>query len=165
MRGCLLCFVALFVIPTTAQEDSHMKEMYPHWAKAQKYAAEGFKPVDCFAGRVRVRGKKVTKESFSVFQSDPDKKCCGPLVKSGRTDEHGHFFVEPMQEGTYFARFEFKGIQYTEHFAVINNYQRCDGTHVEIDFSDASTATLRSYVDINDSDESCRESEAQCYRK
>lgn len=165
MRASFLCFLVLSAILTTGQEDSRMKEMYPHWAKAQKYAAEGFKPLDCFAGQVRVRGKKVTRGPFSVFRTDPNKKCCGPLVKNGRTDAHGHFLVEPMQEGEHFARFEFKGVQYTERFAVINSYQRCDGTHVEVDFSDVNTAKLQTYVDINDSDEPCRESEPQCYRK
>ncbi len=165
MKALFLCLLALSVIPTTGQEESRMKEMYPRWPKAQKYAAEGFKPLDCFAGQVRVRGKKVTSEPFSVFLPDPDKKCCGPLVKGGRTDEHGHFLVEPMQEGEYFAKFEFKGVQYTENFAVVDSYRRCDGTHVEVDFSDVNTAKLQTYVDINDSDEPCRESEPQCYRK
>jgi len=58
-----------------------MKEMYPRWAKAQKYTTDGFKPVDCFAGQVRVHGKKVTTEPFSIFLPDRDKKCCGSLVK------------------------------------------------------------------------------------
>jgi hypothetical protein len=165
MKVCFLCLLALSVIPTTGQEASRMEEMYPRWAKAQKYAAEGFEPLDCFAGQVRVRGKKVTREQFSVFLPDPSKKCCGPLVKSLRTDEHGHFLVEPMQEGEYFAEFEFKGVWYTENFAIINSYRRCDATHVVVDFSDANTAKLQSYVDINDSDEPCRQSEPQCYRK
>lgn len=165
MKACFLCLLALSVIPTIGQEDSRMKEMYPRWAKAQKYAADGFKPLDCFAGQVRVRGKKVKRETFSVFLPDPDKKCCGPLVKSGRTDQHGHLLVEPMQEGEYFAKFEFKGVQYTENFAIVSSYRRCDGTHVEVDFSDVNTAKLQAYVDINDSDEPCRETEPQCYRK
>lgn len=163
MKASFLCILALSVVPANGQ-DSRVKEMYPRWAKAQKYTAEGFNPVDCFAGQVKVRGKRAKKEPFSVFLPD-DKKCCGPLVKSGRTDEHGHFLVEPMEEGEYFAKFEFKGVQYTENFAVLNSYRRCDGTHVEVDFSDMNTAKLQAFVDINDSDEPCRESEPQCYRK
>ena len=165
MKAWLLFLLALSVIPATGQDDSRMKEMYPRWAKAQKYAAEGFEPLDCFAGQVRVRGKKVRREQFSVFLPDPNKKCCGALMKSLRTDEHGHFLAEPMQEGEYFATFEFRGVQYTQNFAIIDSYQRCEGTHVEVDFSDVNTAKLQSYVDINDSDEPCWESEPQCYRK
>jgi len=70
-----------------------------------------------------------------------------------------------MQEGEYFARFESKGVQYTDNFAVVDTYQRCDGTHVEVNFSDVNTAKLQTYADINDSDEPCRESEPPCYRK
>ncbi len=166
MKACVLCcLLALSVIPTTGQEKSRMQKAYPRWAKAQKYAADGFKPLDCFAGQVRVRGKKVRKEPFSVFLPDPDKKCCGPLVNSGRTDEHGHFLLEPMQEGVYFAKFEYKGAQYTDNFAVANTYRQCDGTHVEVDFADVNTAKLQAYVDIDDSDEPCSESEPRCYRK
>jgi hypothetical protein len=165
MKACAVCLLALFVIPLSGQEDSRMKEMYPRWAKAKKYTAEGFKSLDCFAGQVRVRGKKITREPFSIFLPNPEKKCCGSLVKSGKTDEHGHFLLEPMEEGEYFARFESKGVQYIDNFAVVDSYQRCDGTHVEIDFSDMNTAKLQTYVDIDDSAQPCRESEPQCYRK
>ena len=165
MNAWFVCLFALSVIPTTGQEGPRIKEMYPPLAKAQKYAAEGFEPVDCFAGQVRVRGKKIKRETFSVFLPSAGKKCCGSLVKSGTTDGHGHFLVEPMQEGEYFAQFEFKGVQYTENIAIVESYRRCDGTHVEVDFSDVKTAKLQNYVDLNDSDEPCRESEPLCYRK
>ena len=142
-----------------------MKEMYPRWAKAQKYAAEGFQPLDCFAGQARVRGKRIVRQSFSVFAPNDDMKCCGGVVKTARTDDHGHFLVEPMVEGEYFAQFEFKGIRYITSFAIINSYQRCDGTHAEVDFADTNKAKIGSFVDIDDSGEPCRESEPQCYRK
>ena len=70
-----------------------------------------------------------------------------------------------MDEGEYFAQFEFKGVQYVANFAIIDTYQRCDGTHAEIDFSDTNKAKIQSYVDINDSGEECQESEPKCYRK
>ena len=75
------------------------------------------------------------------------------------------FSKSEMQEGEYFAQFEFKGVKYITNFAVIDSYQRCDGTLVEIDFSDAKKAKIQSFVDFNDSGEACRESEPQCYRK
>jgi hypothetical protein len=142
-----------------------LQESYPRWAKAQKYAAKGIEVLDCFAGQVRVRGKRLREQPFSVFVPNAEAKCCGRLVKRARTDHHGHFLVEPMDEGEYFAQFEFKGVQYITNFAIINNYQRCDGTHAEIDFSDVNKAKIQSYVDIDDSGEECQDSEPRCYRK
>ena len=162
MKSCFLLSLVLFAMPSVAQR---MEDIYPHWTKAQKYAAAGFQPIDCFAGQVRVRGKRIVRQSFSVFAPDGDMKCCGGVVKTARTDEHGHFFVEPMAEGEYFAQFELKGVRYTTNFAIIESYRRCDGTHVEVDFSDANKAKIGSFVDIDDSGEPCRESEPQCYRK
>jgi hypothetical protein len=80
-------------------------------------------------------------------------------------DLPNRFSKSEMQEGEYFAQFEFKGVKYITNFAVIDSYQRCDGTLVEIDFSDAKKAKIQSFVDFNDSGEACRESEPQCYRK
>jgi hypothetical protein len=105
------------------------------------------------------------EQPFSVFVPNAEMKRCGTVLKSGRTDDHGHFLLEPMQEGEYFAQFEFKGVQYITPFAVIDSYKRCDGTHVEVDFSDVKKAKIQSFVDINDSGEGCRENEPQCYRK
>jgi len=162
MKSCFLLSLVLFATLSFAQR---MEDMYPRWAKAQKYAAAGFQPIDCFAGQVRVHGKRIVRQSFSVFAPNIDKKCCGEVLKTARTDEHGHFLLEPMAEGEYFAQFEFKGVRYITDFAVINSYQRCDGTHLEVDFSDANKAKVGSFVDIDDSGEPCRESEPQCYRK
>jgi hypothetical protein len=142
-----------------------MQQSYSRWAKAQKYATKGIEVLDCFAGQVRIRGKKLKEQPFSVFVPNAEMKCCGRLVKSARTDGHGHFLLEPMDEGEYFAQFEFKGVQYVANFAIIDTYQRCDGTHAEIDFSDTNKTKIQSYVDINDSGEECQESEPKCYRK
>ncbi len=99
-------------MPDVAQGQSQPTDSYPRWTKAQKYAAEGFKPVDCFAGQGRVHGKRIVRQPFSVLATNDDMKCCGKLLKSARTDEHGHFLIEPMSEGEYFAQFEFKGDRY-----------------------------------------------------
>ena len=47
MKSCFLLSLVLFAMPSIAQR---MEDMYPRWAKAQKYAAAGFQPIDCFAG-------------------------------------------------------------------------------------------------------------------
>ncbi len=163
MKSFFLVLFVLLAMPSVAQQ---MKDMYPRWTKAQKYAAEGFKPLDCFAGQVKVRGKRVTREQFSVFLPDDDKKCCGTLVKSARTDEHGHFLVEPMREGEYFAQFQFKGVEHVASFAIIEPYDRCNGSdYVQINFSEPSKAQIQESIWINDSGRECRENEPQCYRK
>lgn len=162
MKSCFLLSLLLFATPSIAQR---MEDMYPRWTKAQKYAAAGFQPIDCFAGQVRVRGKRVTRQPFSVFSPNGNMKCCGTLAKSSRTDEHGHFFVEPMSEGEYFAQFEFKGVQHTTSFAIIQSYAHCGSEYVEINFSDPNKAQLKQSVEINDSGEECRENEPQCYHK
>lgn len=165
MKASFLLLLALPVIHGIAQDQSRMKDMYPRWAKAQKYAAEGFQPIDCFAGQGRVRGKRIVRQPFSVFVPNGDRKCCGKLLKSAQTDEHGHFLVEPMTEGVYFVQFEFKGAQYVTNFAIIESYQRCDGSHIEVNFSDANNVKLQTFADIDDSAEGCHENEPQCYRK
>jgi hypothetical protein len=68
--------------------------------------------IDCFAGQVKVRGKRIMREPVSVFLPDDNQKCCGTLVKNARTEEHGLFFVEPLREGEYFAQFEFRGAEH-----------------------------------------------------
>jgi hypothetical protein len=161
----LLVPLLFLAVPCIAQQPSQSHQSDRRWTQSQKYAANGFEPLHCFAGQVKIRGKQIREQPFSVFVPNGEMKCCGTLLKSGRTDEHGHFLLEPMQEGEYFTQFEFKGVQYITNFAVIDGYQRCDGTHVEIDFSDAKKAKIQSFVDINDSGEGCRESEPQCYRK
>src|SRR5271154_1841552 len=148
MKSFFLVLVTLLAMPSVAQQ---MKDMYPHSTKAQKYAAEGFEPLDSFCGQARVRGKRIVRQTFAVFAPNGDMRCCGAVIKTARTDGHGHFLAEPMAEGKYFAQFEFKGVQYITNFAIIDGYQRCDGTHVEVEFSDANRAKIGSFVDIDDS--------------
>ena len=50
-------------------------------------------------------------------------------------------------------------------FAVVESYERCDGTHLEINFSKTGKGTMQDHVDINDSGEHCQASAPQCYRK
>ena len=140
--------------------------MYPRWAKAQKYAAEGFQPVDSFAGQVRVRGKRITQEPFSIFLPDATKKCCGALVANSRTDKHGHFVVEPLQEGKYFVQFRFKGAEYVARFAILKSYDRCAGAdYLQVDFAEPNKARIQESIWINDSGQECKENEPQCFRK
>ena len=143
-----------------------MENSYLRWAKAQKYVGTAFQPIDCFAGQVKVRGKRVTREPFSVSLPDSNKKCCGTLVKRTQTDEHGHFLVEPMREGEYFAQFQFKGVEHVVSFAIVDTYDRCGGSdYVQINFLEPSKAQIQESIWINDSGEECRENEPQCYRK
>jgi len=143
-----------------------MENSYPRWAKAQKYVGTVFQPIDCFAGQVKVHGKRVTRQPFSVFSPNGNMKCCGTLVKATRTDEHGHFLVEPMQEGEYFAQFSFRGAEHAVGFAIIETYARCEGSdYVQINFLEPNKAQIQESMWINDSGEECREDEPQCYRK
>jgi len=163
MRFFFLVSLALLAVPSVAQQ---VKDMYPRLAKAQKYDSEGFTPIDCFAGQVKVRGKRVARELFSVLLPDDNKKCCGTIVRNARTDKHGHFLVEPMGEGEYYAQFHFKGVEHLASFAILEGYNRCDGSdYVRINFSDPKEAQVQEYIWINDSGRECEEYEPQCYRK
>lgn len=133
--------------------------------KAQAYSSEGFEPVFCFAGQVKIETKRLSRQPFWVFAPDQDRKCCGTLVKSARTDQHGHFLIEPLPEGRYFAKFKANGSDDLVSFAVTESYERCDGTHLEITFSKAGKATIQDHIDIDDSEEGCQAYEPQCYRK
>ena len=170
--GKLLVMKRSFALPlvlssilTLAQDEAQTKAMYPRWAKAQEYAAEGFNPVDCFAGQVRVRGKRLPRQSFAVFRANAQMKCCGEEIRNGRTDAHGHFVIEPLPEGEYFAQFTSKGDEYTVNFAVIQGYQRCETTHVELNFSALDQCSLQNYIDLDYSEKDCSEDAAACYRK
>ena len=162
MKFCIRIALLLATVCSFGQEQSPLP---PRWTKAQKYVGTGFQVVDCFAGQVQIRGRKLRKQPFALFVPKPDNYCCGTVLKRGQTDAHGHFLVEPLEEGKYFARFQQNGVEYTAKVAVIDSYQRCDGTHVEIDFLDRTKAKLQSYVDIDDSGEPCRETEPRCYRR
>src|SRR5437879_9724261 len=134
MRGAI--FVLFLVSATNVFLQSNKPDAtMEQWKKAQTFASEGFEPVSCFAGQVKVEGKRISKESFSLFAADQGRKCCGTLLKTARTDQHGHFLVEPLPEGRYFAKFKSQGSDDLFSFAVVQSYERCDGTHLEINFS------------------------------
>lgn len=161
----LLSLLLLLAVPTIAQEQPQPNDPYPRWTMAQKYAAKGFHPVDCFGGQVKIRGKRLAGQPFSVFKANAEMNCCGPLVKTATTDKHGHFFVEPLQQGEYFVQFEFNGVRYVTNFAVTQSYTECGATHVEISFSSVTEAQVQTYVDIDDSGEPCEATEPHCFRK
>lgn len=166
MKTQFLLSILLLALPISGQEQSQSKALPPRWINAQKYATRGFHPVDCFAGQVRVRGKRLTGQPFSVYLPNTEMKCCGTIVRSARTDAHGHFFVEPLKEGEYFAKFDYKGVQYVTDFAIIQNYERCsEAGHIEIDFLDANKVNIQSFVDIDDSGEECQATQPNCFRK
>ncbi|MGA7686185.1 MAG: hypothetical protein WCC32_18825 [Terriglobales bacterium] len=163
MKCFFVLLVGLLAMPGLAQS---AQDMQARLAKAQKYDSDGFTPIDCFAGQAKVRGKRIMQESLSIFVPDGNQKCCGALVKSTRTDVHGHFFVEPLREGEYFAQFQFKGVKHVAGFAILESYDRCgESDYVEINFSDPAKAHIQESVWINDSGEECSENEPQCFRK
>src|SRR5260370_36956394 len=106
MKCFSIVLLALLAIPSLAQQ---AKDMYPRLAKAQKYASEGFTPIDCFAGQVKVLGKRIMREPVSVFLPDDNRKSCVTLVTSARTDHHGHFVLSPMRDGADLAQIQFSG--------------------------------------------------------
>jgi hypothetical protein len=165
MKRFLAVALLLSSLTAIAQNEGQTKATYPRMAKAQAYEAKGFHPLDCFAGQVRIRGKRLSWQSFSVFRPGGGMKCCGENVGVGRTDMHGHFLLEPLSEGEYFAVFDSNGTQYTVSFAVIEGYQRCDGTHVELNFTAANQCSLQTYADVDYSEKDCSGDDAACYRK
>ena len=158
---------ALFFVSATAMylQSNQPDAMMARWKKSQTYASEGFAPVSCFAGQVKVEGKRLSRQPFSLFAPNQDRKCCGTLLKSMRTDQHGHFLAEPLPEGRYFAKFKSKDSDDLVSFSVVETYERCYGTHLEINFSKAGKGTIQDYIDINDSGDDCKEYEPHCYRK
>lgn len=156
--------LALLLLSTKvfAQDAAQIKARL---AKAQQYAAKGFHPLDCFAGQVRVRQKRLSRQSFTVLRPNAEMKCCGETVKNGRTDSHGHFVIEPLAEGEYFARFESKGIEYTVSFAVMQNYDRCGAEGVELNFSAVNQCAVRTFVAVDGDEKNCSEDDPACYRK
>jgi len=147
MRQKVLAFF-LATLPLLHAQD--LTAPSSHWAKAQKLAAEGFQPIDCFAGQLSVRGKHVKEQPFSVLKADERGVCCGALIRSSKTDQHGMFFVESLAEGRYYVRFNSRGTEYVTRFAVVESYQKCGNSHVELDFLNPSEAKIQQFVDIHD---------------
>jgi hypothetical protein len=165
MRGAI--FAVLLLSATAGHPQSNRADAnLPPWKQAQIFRSEGFQPVFCFTGQVKVAGKRLSRHPYSLFTPDEEMRCCGTLLKSARTDRHGHFLVEPMPQGRYFVKFESGGSEELVSFAVVPGYERCDGsTHLEINFSKTGKVTILSHIDINDSGEDCLENEPHCYRK
>jgi hypothetical protein len=158
------CTLALLLLSTKgfAQDAAQMKARL---AKAQGYTAKGFHPIDCFAGQVRVRQKRLSRQPLAVFRPNAEFKCCGEAVKNGRTDSHGHFVIEPLAEGEYFAQFESKGIEYTVSFAVMQDYDKCGAGFVELNFTAANQYALQTFVAVDLDEKDCSENDPACYRK
>jgi hypothetical protein len=156
--------LALLLLSTNgfAQDAAQMKARL---AKAQEYMAKGFYPVDCFAGQARIRKKRVSRQPLAVFRPNAEMKCCGEGIKYGRTDSHGHFVIEPLAEGEYFAQFEADGIEYTASFAVMQDYDKCGAGFVELNFSAANQYALQTFVAVDGGQKDCSEDDPACYRK
>ena len=165
MKPVFTLALLLSSLTVLSQDNEKVTAMYPHMAKAQEYAAKGFNPVDCFAGQVRIGGKRLSSRPFTVFRPSTGSKCCGEIVKNGRTDSHGHFIIEPLAEGEYFAQFDGKGTTFTVNFAVIQDYRRCEASHVELNFSAPNECAVQTYADLDDSETNCSEDSPACYRK
>lgn len=158
-------FTLALLLLSTEGFSQDAAQMKARLTKAQEYMAKGFHPVDCFAGQVRVRQKLLSRRSLTVFRPNAEMKCCGEAVKNGRTDSHGHFVIEPLAEGEYFAQFESQGIEYTVSFAVMRDYDRCGAEFVELNFSAASQYALQTLVAVDYDEKNCSEGDAACYRK
>ena len=162
MKHLLAAALLLSSLTVLAQDGD---QTYSRTAKAQEYGAKGFHAVDCFAGQIRIRGKRLSWQPFTIFRPNAETKCCGGIVKNGRTDSHGHFLVEPLAEGEYFAQFDNKGAKYTVNFAVIQDYPKCQATHVELNFSAPNECAVQTYADMDYSETDCSEDSPACYRK
>lgn len=156
----LLCSAAL-----THSQSNQTDASLARSKQAQIFQSQGFQPVFCFAGQVKIIGKRLSRSPFSVLTANDDMKCCGTPVRSGRTDQHGHFLIEPLPQGRYFAKFVAGGQEELVAFAVVPGYEHCDGTHLEINFSKTGNGTIQDHIDINDSGEPCQQDEPHCYRK
>jgi hypothetical protein len=67
--------------------------------------------------------------------------------------------------GEYYAQFDSNGSQYVTNFAVVLSYQRCEASHVELDFSDTLEVKIQSFTDIDDSGQECQPTQPNCFRK
>jgi hypothetical protein len=134
-------------------------------AATRDVSSEDFTPVNCFAGQVRIRNRRLARQSFSVFNATNALQCCGTQVASGKTDIHGHFFVEPLAVGRYFAEFAAKDGKHQISFAIRKAYLRCSEVgRIEVNLLNPKKRTLEEFVDINDSGEPCIDGEPQCFR-
>jgi len=157
--------VVLLVLPVTAVYPQSDSSTLAWREQAQIYKSEGFEPVYCFGGQIKSSGKRLRHSTFSLFTPNTDMKCCGTLLNNGRTDQHGHFLIEPLPQGRYFVKFNAGNSESVVRFAIVRGYERCEAAHVEIGLSQARQPTILNYIDINDSGADCRESDPHCFRK
>jgi hypothetical protein len=132
---------------------------------SQVSQGERFERIWCFAGQVRVNGKQLTFRSVQVFVPNNDQACCGKLVRQGKTDQHGHFLIEPLEAGEYYAKFDNRGQQEVVGFGVLQRYDKCDAGHVEIRFLPDGRSTIQQYIDLDVDLSACDPEEAACYRR
>jgi len=128
-------------------------------------SSEGFYQVQCFGGQVRVNGKRLTYRSVEVLAPNEDGTCCGKLLRKGKTDQHGHFLIEPLDAGNYYARFDSRGVKDVVGFRVLHGYDKCQAGHVEIGFLPDGRNTIQQYIDLDLDLSDCDPEEAACYRR
>ncbi|MGB8886288.1 MAG: hypothetical protein WCC87_06160 [Candidatus Korobacteraceae bacterium] len=157
MSRTALAVIVLFAVwPCSAHSQS---------AESQAQQPGEFQQVWCFAGQIRVNGKRLTRQPFEVFAAKDNLACCGELIKSSRTDEHGHFLVEPLLAGKYYAKFENRSSEEIVSFAVRQNYQKCDWSHLEIKFLPDGKSTMQEYADVDYDKKNCNQDDPACCRK
>jgi hypothetical protein len=161
MRGTVV--VQLLLLVTAVYPQSNPQRSWRE--QAQIYKSEGFEPVYCFGGQAKSEGKPLRHSPFSLFTPDGEMKCCGTLLNHGRTDQHGHFLIEPLAQGRYFVKFNTRDSEAVVAFAIVRSYERCAAAHVEIGFLKSGEPAILNYIDINDSGAECRESDPHCFRK
>ncbi len=126
---------------------------------------ETFHQVYCFGGQVRINSKRLTFRSYEILLPKEDGSCCGGSVRKGKTDQHGHFLVEPLEAGRYYARFDTRGPEEVVGFRVLQNYDKCNAGHVEISLLPDGRSTVQQYIDLDVDLSDCDPEEAACYRR
>ena len=126
---------------------------------------EHFHQVSCFAGQVRVNGKRLTFRSFEILEPENEGTCCGKLVRKGKTDQHGHFLVEPLDAGQYYAKFNNRSNEEVIGFRVLHRYDKCEAGHLEIKFLADGRNTFQEYIDLDVDLSDCDPEEAYCFQR
>ncbi len=126
---------------------------------------EHFHQPSCFAGQVRVNGKRLAFRSFEILEPNQNGSCCGKFVRKGKTDQHGHFLIEPLDAGQYYAKFNNRSNVEVVGFSVLHSYDKCDAGHLEIKFLADGRNTVQEYVDLDVDLSDCNPEEAYCFRR
>jgi hypothetical protein len=159
--GAILCRVVfgtallIGVSHTSASQMSHDK------AGADKSSHQ----LICFGGQVRVNGKRLTFRPFEILAPNEGGTGCGNLVRKGKTDQHGHFLIEPLGAGEYYARFDDRGVEEVVGFTLLHNYDKCDAGHVEIKFLPDGRSTIQQDIEVDVDLSDCDPEEAYCFRR